>query len=54
MRLPLDWCCYPKLVVGKSNRLKKDCGSLLTNDFGVNDAIDEIAVQGCKVNFGPT
>ena len=52
---PLDWDCHPKLVVGQWNsRLKKDCGSLLTDDFGFTDAIDEIVVQGWKVNFGPT
>ena len=41
---PLDWDCHSNLIVVQLySRSKKDCGSLLTNDFGVSDAIDEIA-----------
>ena len=51
---PLDWHCHSKLVVVQLNSILKSCQSLLANDFGVSDAIDEIPGQGCKVNFGPT
>ena len=47
---PLDWDCHPKLVVGQYNSsLKKECGWLLTDDFGVSGAIDFFCKNLCRI-----